>query len=661
MPAMTIRARLRTLILFTLAVAVTVAAVVLAENHRMNEDRTRAENFQAVLETLFQLKSRTFEYLMSPEARVAAQWQAGHDEIGERLRTIIPASPEENAIAESLRQDHERSKAIFDQLAALSPAAGRKGEPEAASREILAGQLQLKIQSIASRGLELETSARHQIAATQKRATLMITALMTMLVVAIAGGVLLLGRSILGPLDALRKGTEIVGAGDLEYRAGLTIRDEIGDLSRAFERMTENLKRTKAEVMQASAYTRSLIEASLDPLVTISADGKIMDVNKATEDVTGLSREQLIGSDFSSYFTEPDKARQGYQQVLAKGLVRDYPVSIRHASGTVIDVLYNAAVFKNEADEVQGVFAAARDITERKRLELKVKERTGQLEKVLQEAQEAVGVLTSSSSEILTAIAQLASGAMEAATAVSETTTTVEEVRQTAQLSSQKAKDIADAGQNAAQMLQGGQRNVESAVSEMNRIRDQMSSIAETIVTLSEQSQAIGEITGTVNELAEQSNLLAVNAAIEAAKAGEQGKGFAVVAQEIKSLAAQSKQATSQVRSLLADIQKAISNAVMATEQTGKVVESGVAQSSKARESIRDAVNATVSVARTSSQIAASSQQQLIGVDQVATAMENINQASSQNALTTKQVESIAQSLHELSQKLKTLVEQDRG
>ena len=90
-----------------------------------------------------------------------------------------------------------------------------------------------------------------------------------------------------------------------------------------------------------------------------------------------------------------------------------------------------------------------------------------------------------------------------------------------------------------------------------------MESVAQSIVRLSEQSQTIGEIIATVNDLAEQSNLLAVNAAIEAAKAGEHGKGFAVVAQEVKSLAGQSKQATNQVRAILGDIQKATNAAAM--------------------------------------------------------------------------------------------------
>jgi PAS domain S-box-containing protein len=120
---------------------------------------------------------------------------------------------------------------------------------------------------------------------------------------------------------------------------------------------------------QASQYARSLIESSLDPLVTISGDGKITDVNEATVKVTGVSREQLIGADFSNYFTEPEKAREGYQQVFAKGFVTDYPLTIRHKDGQLTDVLYNASVYKDTRGGVLGVFAAARDVTARKRAE----------------------------------------------------------------------------------------------------------------------------------------------------------------------------------------------------------------------------------------------------------------------------------------------------
>ncbi|MBI2917864.1 MAG: PAS domain S-box protein [Chloroflexi bacterium] len=141
---------------------------------------------------------------------------------------------------------------------------------------------------------------------------------------------------------------------------------------------------------QASQYARSLIEASLDPLVTISPDGKITDVNEATIRVTGVARDQLVGSDFSNYFTEPDKAREGYRQVFAQGSVTDYPLTIRHKDGELTDVLYNASVYKDVGGNVLGVFAAARDITDQKKaetelqkahseLELRVQERTAEL------------------------------------------------------------------------------------------------------------------------------------------------------------------------------------------------------------------------------------------------------------------------------------------
>jgi PAS domain S-box-containing protein len=128
-------------------------------------------------------------------------------------------------------------------------------------------------------------------------------------------------------------------------------------------------KRAKNALRSSSLYARGLLEASLDPLVTISPEGKITDVNDAAISVTGVARERLIGTDFSDYFTEPQKARQGYKKVFDVGFVTDYPLTIRHSNGRLTDVLYNAVIYKNEAGQVQGVFAAARDVTERRRAE----------------------------------------------------------------------------------------------------------------------------------------------------------------------------------------------------------------------------------------------------------------------------------------------------
>jgi PAS domain S-box-containing protein len=156
-------------------------------------------------------------------------------------------------------------------------------------------------------------------------------------------------------------------------RANLTLQEEIAER-----------RRMQDQLHAASLYARSLLEASLDPLVTISPQGKITDVNRATEAATGVSRERLIGSDFSDYFTEPEKARQGYRKVLSDGEVRDYPLTVRHASGRTMDVLYNATLYRSEAGEVQGVFAAARDVTDRRRAEEAVQAERQRLYNVLE-------------------------------------------------------------------------------------------------------------------------------------------------------------------------------------------------------------------------------------------------------------------------------------
>jgi PAS domain S-box-containing protein len=127
-------------------------------------------------------------------------------------------------------------------------------------------------------------------------------------------------------------------------------------------------------------YARSLLEASLDPLVVISPDGTVADVNEATINVTGISRPQLIGADFSSYFTEPEKARASYQQVFSQGFITDYPLTIRHFDGKLTDVLYNASLYKDEHGNVRGVVAAARDVTAQKKAEQEIRQRTAELQ-----------------------------------------------------------------------------------------------------------------------------------------------------------------------------------------------------------------------------------------------------------------------------------------
>lgn len=270
---------------------------------------------------------------------------------------------------------------------------------------------------------------------------------------------------------------------------------------------------------------------------------------------------------------------------------------------------------------------------------------------------DAVNVLASANSQIAVTTAQLSSSSQETATAVSETTTTMEEVKQTARQVSQRATLVSQTAQNAVETSEAGKKSVNESLSGMSSIRQQMEFIANNIVKLSEQSQTIGSIIASVNDIANQSNLLAVNASIEASKAGEQGKGFIVVAQEVKSLAQQSKDATNQVRTILNDIQKAISGSVMATDQGTKAVEAGVRQSQETGEAINIMSEGVLKSAQAAAQIAASTNEQMAGIDQVALAMENIKKATEQIVSGARQSEESTKNLNELGIKLKQMVE----
>jgi len=269
--------------------------------------------------------------------------------------------------------------------------------------------------------------------------------------------------------------------------------------------------------------------------------------------------------------------------------------------------------------------------------------------------------LSTSAAEMLSVASQVSASAMQTATAVSQAATTIDEVRQTSLLTSQKATTVSDNARSTDEVAESGRSAVGKATERMTGIHDQMGLLSQSVASLTDQTEAANEIISTIHDIAEQSRLLSVNASIEAVIAAEHGRGFNVVAEEIKNLAVQSKQGVVQVRTVLNEIQKATSAAVMAVEQSGHTIEMGVQEIDGLREAIEALADSVGAAAQSALQIEASAQQQLVGVDQISDAMGSIDQATGQNAAGARQLETEAEHLQQMAHRLRHLIAHGEG
>jgi methyl-accepting chemotaxis protein len=278
------------------------------------------------------------------------------------------------------------------------------------------------------------------------------------------------------------------------------------------------------------------------------------------------------------------------------------------------------------------------------------------LEALLATIAETAQHLSSSAAEILAGTTQQVEGMREQSSAVAQTVTSVDEVLQTSEQAAQRAQHVAASYDNAVKISNEGRRALDDTVQVMNAVSARTETIAADILSLAENSLEIGEIVSVVAEIADQTNLLALNAAIEASRAGEHGRGFNVVASEIRTLADQSKSATTRVRRILMEIQKSTNSAVIGAEDGSKSVSRALETVSEAGETIRQLEAIVADSARSVAQIAASAGQQRAGMKQIHEAMHYIEQTSSQNLSAIRQAEEAAKDLNELGSRLKEML-----
>ncbi len=308
---------------------------------------------------------------------------------------------------------------------------------------------------------------------------------------------------------------------------------------------------------------------------------------------------------------------------------------------------------KDESGQLATAFNAM--VERRKAAEDQAAALSLQREQTLERVGEIASQLASSAEELHSTTSSQASGAQEQSAAVAETTAIVEQVVQTSAQAAERAQEVSDMSRQSAEVGATGQEALGKATTTMENARTQANRVATSILSLAEQAQSIGEIISSVDDIAEQSNLLALNAALEAAHAGDRGRGFVVVATEMKSLAEQSKAATVQIRRLLGAIQKQSNDAVLMTEASTRSLGDASAAAENVGTALRTLAEAIGHASQAVAQIAASARQQSGGLQQVNQAMRDVASVANQSLATTRQVGQAARDLTTLGATLRDM------
>ncbi len=460
---------------------------------------------------------------------------------------------------------------------------------------------------------------------------------------------LLISRLIGNPIKGLSKIADKLAIGDINVTINSKSKDEIGDLERSFSQMIENIK------IQAVAAEK-IASGDLNVSIKAKSDGDVLTLSilKVVETIRVLISETVILSSAAidgklETRGNIEKFHGGYREIIdGVNATMDAVVNPINESSKVLEKLSQGDLTAKMVGEYKGDYSKIKN---------SINLLAESFNSALSDVAQAVEATASASNQISSSTEEMAAGAQEQSMQATEIASAVEEMTKTSMETTRNAGRTADSAKNSGLIAKEGGAVVKETIDGMAKIAEVVTVAAETVKELGSSSERIGEIARVIDEIADQTNLLALNAAIEAARAGEHGRGFAVVADEVRKLAERTTNATKEIAEMIKQIQQETKGAVESMDKGTLEVSRGKGLAEKAGEALTKIIGGTEEVVDVASQVAAASEEQSATSEQISKNVESISSVIQQSAAGTTQIARAAEDLNRLTNQLQHLVE----
>jgi len=480
--------------------------------------------------------------------------------------------------------------------------------------------------------------------ATSRTQVLIIGSVLLLLVI---GTAIIITKSIVNPVNAVKqKMTQLESVCITNLGSGLIALSK-GDLNASVEKATTHLHlNQKDEIGEMANVFDSMLtkaQSGIDAYEVVRAKINLLsdELNKLIED----SKNGLLDNrgDVQKFEGAYKGLIAGLNQMLDAVIL---PVQ----EGTrVLEVMSTGDFTPRVASDYKGQHRLIKD---------SINKLGASVGKIITDVTDAVQATASASNQISSSTEELAAGSQEQSAQTTEIASAVTQMSATIVETTKHASDASDNAKEAGKIANEGGKAVQDTIDGMGRIATVVSRAAVVVQELGKGSEQIGEIVQVIDDIADQTNLLALNAAIEAARAGEQGRGFAVVADEVRKLAERTTKATKEIAVMIKRIQNDTKEAVVSMNEGTKEVEVGKELAEKAGSSLRQIINASDRVVGIITQVAAASEEQSSAAEQISKNIESISNVTHESAVGTQQIARAAEDLNRLTDNLQHLVSQ---